>query len=224
MRLVFTVVILLCLVRIPAQAEDYQCPKKVTSILQNTFSIEVSSVLRRVYQELGCETRFIPRPGKRALMEFNSGKYDGETMRLTIAEKSYSIDFVRSEEPLLNFTGSHWVSPNLNNQKKRPMGYVRGILWQEKQAKGKNSVAFNGNPQLFAAYNSGSIHSLIAADYTIINAIKSGQFETPPVRQEEVFSAPLYHYLAKEFTPFMKTLSAYLKEHDVFSKQTLKSN
>jgi hypothetical protein len=195
----------------------YDCPKSVASIYKNSLSQKVSLILQEAYKDMGCETHFVARPGKRALAEFNGGQFDGEVFRLKMAERAYKIDFVRSSRPLFTFNGSLWRNPQITRLKNRALGYSRGVLWQENYFKDSmNGVAFNSYEKMFTAYENGSIIGFIAADSMVYDALGEGHLSAQPVNVKTLFSAPVYHYLRKDFTPFMQALSTRIATQALF--------
>ena len=97
-----------------------------------------------------------------------------------------------------------------------------GIVWQQ------NYLRINDLPKsghldigdLILHYNNGTIDRFLAEDSMIKQAINEGAFKdgNEPIPLTSSMSGPLYHFLGREFTPFMYRLSDYLREHDPFSE------
>ena len=92
-------------------------------------------IISQVYNDLGCDTAFVPLPGRRGISYFNERVVDGEFYRFKIVEEHYKVEFVRVPVPLFNLTNSIWLHPDKQEKENHPIGYTLGIIWQENYIK-----------------------------------------------------------------------------------------
>jgi hypothetical protein len=193
--------------------ESYACPKRIASITEDVFNEKISTLLQKIYSELGCKTEFVTLPGKRGILEFNMGQIDGEVFRLKVVEKLYTRPFIKSASPLKYLNSSNWIRPS---NKSPILGYSIGIVWQENYMKDKRGVSFHNNYVMFQAYNNGTINGFLANDIIVRNAIQKGELKPTPIKKENLVSAPIHHYIGAEFSDFMAAFSAYIAQHKPF--------
>jgi len=196
-----------------AWAVEVDCPKQVAFISKDTLSIGTTEILKEIYAAQGCpQTEFVGLPGRRGIQSFNHGKVDGEVFRLKQAEALYEREFVRSSKPLFILKSSLWQHPEVSQERRRPPGYILGVVWMESHMKGQNGKAFHSAEEMYAAYNSGLISGFLAADISVAAKIKQGNLTPAPKLEKTIHEVPLFHYLAKEFAPFMERLSQSLSD------------
>ncbi|WP_419904297.1 hypothetical protein [Kiloniella sp.] len=192
------------------------CPATLATIDKGSLSLLVVKTLGEIYQELGCRVRFMPYPGRRGIASFNNKQVNGEVMRIEKVERAYKRDFVRSSVPLMMLNSSLWQHPDSLAKADLPIGYTLGIIWQENYIKNKRGRKFSNAQELFRAYNSGELSGFLSADITVKIQVENGEIIPRPIQKQTVISAPLYHYLGQEFTPFMKRFSDLLQREDRF--------
>lgn len=197
--------------------KDYTCPERVAAIQKHDLSYYAMVIIKQTYKELGCETEFVSLPGKRGILSFNRLDVDGEVFRMTMAEKKYTTEFVRSSHPLFISKNYYWGHPNDKIRQSRPIGYSRGVVWHEEYMQDKKGIIFNNYESMFDAYNKGTIGGFLNSDIVVSLKIIDRGFVTSPVRQEEIITAPLYHYLSAEYADFMEAFSKYYNEHHPFT-------
>ena len=196
------------------------CPASVATIDKGILSPIVSKIMSNLYKELGCQMELLPLPGRRGILSFNAGQVDGEVIRLAKAEAAYKRKFVRSSEPLYNLTFSLWSHPEASLQGALPIGYTLGVLWQEDYMTGKRGRRFHSADKLFTEYNAGRLSGFLAADISVVQLIESGKIVPAPKKVITILTAPMYHYLGREFSPFMDRLTALIKVRNSFSAIT----
>ncbi|WP_156176798.1 hypothetical protein [Kiloniella spongiae] len=201
-----------------AEEKKDDCPGKISSIGESVLADTGERILKGVYKALGCEVVVEALPGRRALAAFNNSSVDGELYRLRIAENKYKRPFVRSETPIFTVRNSLWTHPNNDLATKLPIGYVRGILWQEKYMDGRRGKIFNSVEDVFLAFDHGEVGAFLSADFSVSSYQAEKGFQTEPSRAEKINTASLYHYLGAEFTPFMKRFSKFISDHSSFSE------
>ncbi|MBL6946842.1 MAG: hypothetical protein ISR47_09395 [Rhodospirillales bacterium] len=196
---------------------DFVCPKRISQAVSSLKSNVIDQAVRDIYKQLGCATEFVRLPPRRAIAEFNKGLIDGEVLRLDVVEEHYTVEFVRSATPLVFMSNSLWVHPDENVRRSRPLGYVMGVIWQEQFMKGKNGISFYNRESTLNAYNNGVISGFPIGDVTISLKIKRGELIPPPVSIEPVFSAPLFHYVHRDYSDFMAVFSDFLLKNKPFA-------
>ncbi len=199
----------------PAQAF---CPERIGYIEQNVLSKLTLPIMRQIYQDLGCSSKFIALPGRRALSSFNKGEIDAEVFRLTLVEKKYQRPFLRSQTPVLQLYSYLWVTPEYEETDQRPLGYVKGILWQEAYVKGKRFSAFHNTTNLLKAYNSGKIAGFLASGTAIRLKTEKNVLSPPPIAFQQVHSAPLYHYTQEGYRKFIILFDQHIEKHNPFAE------
>ena len=189
------------------------CPQKIAHVEQDWLSAQGVSVLTKMYAELGCpKTEFIAFPGRRGIQSFNHGMVDGEVFRLQVVEPLYTRAFSRSSQPLFELTSSLWLHPTFSRERRPPIGYVLGIVWMEQRMQGQDGKAYHSEADMYEAYNKGHLSGFLATDVSVRNMIAEGKFAVSPKHGKTEHRVPLFHYLGKEFSPFMKKFSAMLKK------------
>lgn len=209
---------MVCLVWIPVNAQASQaCPKQIGYLDKNALTDLVLPIVQDVYQKLGCDTEFVNLPGRRGVSAFNEGRTDGELLRLRLVEERYLVPFVRAQVPLIRLKSYFWKNPSMVNDERKPYGYVKGVMWQEKYAKGKPFNAFYNTESLFKAYNAGQIAGFLASGPAIEVAGNKDVLSPAPVAVELVKEAPLYHYVAQPYQHFMDRFDRYVEVHQPLS-------
>ncbi len=197
--------------------EDTDCPQRVAVVDKSELSKQAAKIIQKIYTVLGCNTEFVYLPGRRGLILFNHHKIDGELFRLERAESLYEVDFVKSETPLFHTSFSLWAHPDKNLRQEEPIGYLLGIVWQEQYNPGNRKKSFNSPQKMYHAYNLNILGGFLSTGHDIEATIKRGVFPTPPYEELKIASPPLYHYLSKDYAPFMKRFSNYLVTHKPFT-------
>jgi len=193
------------------------CPARVGYLEGNALTQLVLPIMKDIYQELGCSTRFVQLPGRRSLIAFNKQKIDAELMRLPLAESKYTVAFTRSTYPIFQLYSYLWVNPNKKRVKHLPYGYVKGTLWQERYAKNKNFAAFYNTKNLLRAYNAKQIAGFLGSGTAIRKKIKNNTLHPVPIPIIEANKAPLYHYTQADYKKFLLRLDTYLEKHQPFA-------
>ncbi len=207
-----------------AEEKRHDCPKKIASIGESVLADTGERILKEVYQALGCEVVVEALPGRRALAAFNNSSVDGELYRLRIAESKYKRTFVRSETPIFTINNSLWVHPNKDLASRLPIGYVRGILWQEKYMDGRRGKIFNSVEDVFLAFDHGEVGAFLSTDFSVSSYQNQKGFQIIPARSEKINTASLYHYLGAEFSPFMERFSNFIATHSSFSEMEVSTD
>jgi len=220
----FYVFLLVLLMAVPGTAIAQYCPGQIAAIEGDPLSRDGALYLTQMYEKLGCklEVRFLP--GRRGVQEFNSADVDGELYRLRIIEDKYVRPFLRSVQPLFSLTNAVWVHPDPAIADAHPLGYVLGIAWHEKFVSelpvgdATRLLKFHSEDDVVAAYNKGVIGSFLTEKQTVDILVQGGAIVPAPVRKTTISAQPLYHYLGREFGPFMGDFSTLLTRDNLFKK------
>ncbi|MFD2207718.1 hypothetical protein [Kiloniella antarctica] len=214
----FRVVFFFCSLLLTSQSlAEVVCPKSIAIIGDSILAEQNLETLQSVYSDLGCDILIERLPGRRGIASFNNHTVDGEMYRLAIAEPRYTRNFVRSEIPLFQHSGSLWLHPNHTLRDSLPTGYTLGIVWHEKYMERRRGKLFKTVEDVYEAYNKGEIGSFVSSDFSVLHNVSEGKFIIAPDQGESIMRAPLYHYLGAEFSPFMKLFSDYLRKNTPFS-------
>lgn len=215
--------LLICWTLSPTIKAATYCPDSVGQIENSKLTDAAQKVFTKLYAELGCSTPFISLPGKRLLHAFNQGKVKGEALRFPIIEQHYTKDFIRSKIPLITSTNAIWQHPDQAIAKVKPLGTVLGIIWQEKYQEklinaGLKAIQYHSYQQVFDAYNRGTIGSFLIESSSFNLVKKKSSLSPMPIMGEVINTSKLYHYLAAEYSDFMRDFSALAQTSKAFSK------
>lgn len=192
------------------------CPQQVAVIENKVALQEVEQIIRKIYKDLHCDTRFKHMPAKRGVLAFNNMVVDGELVRLQAIESLYTRKVVRSD-PLVPVVLGLW---GRKNSADKVLGHVRGIAWQDarlddfRQA-GWRTRPFYKHEQMYAAYLRGLVAHFLSVD------ILKVEFFTRHAQdlaiQKEIMLAPQsYHFLGVEYHEFMRDFNRYIRNNDPF--------
>lgn len=172
--------------------------------------------LRKAYQQLGFDIRVVILPGRRALMEANMGRVDGELRRSRIDQDKYP-DLLPVPVPinhlelcafglteLPGFTG-------IASLKHYRVGVVRGGRQSERLGAMSASLHLvTSAEQLFLMLQSGRIDLAIGNCKSVHHLASLPDHDlyiyTPPLER-----VPLYHYLHKRNRKLIEPLAEILK-------------
>jgi len=201
-----------------AQASADYCPKRI-AVIQNTVALKaIEQIIHNIYEELHCDTRFMPMPAKRGVLTFNNAAVDGELVRLQAIETLYKREVVRSD-PLAPAVLGLW---GRKNNPGKVLGHVRGIAWQDGSIggfvkEGWRTRAFNKHEQMYAAYLRGLIDHFLSIDIFTVEFF--ARRDKDSVIQKEILLAPQgYHYLSAEYADFMRDFNRYVRNNDPFKE------
>lgn len=214
-------VFMLTLPSITLAQQKEACPARIGVIGNDKLSNDAAEIMVDIYTLLDCPVEIVKLPRRRGFVAFNTGEIDGELFRFPVGANNYNRPYVRSDLPLFEISNSLWAAPGSEISSSHPIGYMIGIVWQQNYLR-TNSLPKSGHfdiGDLILHYNNGTIDRFLAEDSMINQAIDDGAFKdgNEPVQLTPLMSGPLYHFLGREFTPFMYRLSDYLREHDPFS-------
>jgi len=149
--------------------EEPKCPQRVAAFDGTIIPVEVIAVFKKMYSDLDCEPTYVPLPGRRGIIQFNHGKVDGEIFRTEKIEPLYTREFVKSAIPVFTISNSLWRNPSAKQSKKKKIGYVLGIVWQEKFKTVGVKKSYHNAEKMYEAYNSGLLTEFLSSNYSLTN-------------------------------------------------------
>jgi len=207
----------------PENSYAQYCPSRISAVTGNSLSEEVASLLRVVYERLGCRPEIEFLPGRRAVHHFNASIVDGELFRLKMIEAEYKKPFVHSTE-LFRMTTALWMHPSPSIAQKNPTAYILGIVWQEEYVSGRLArdpgkyQKYHTHQQVLSAYNRGLIGHLLSEKQSVEILRKRGEIKPVPVLEKTLGSLPVYHYLDEKYAEFIADFSAEIARDNPFNK------
>ena len=149
------------------------------------------------------------------MIEFNQGGVDGELMRVPVVEEHYYRTFVRSDKPVLVDRNSLWVHPDGDALARFPIAYQYGVSWQQQYIDQiPRTMRFYSNQDIFEAYKQQRVRGFLASDDVVEALVEAGELWPVPVAEDQVRTLELYHYLGREYSPFMKRLNNLLQKSE----------
>ena len=200
-------------------AAALECPHSVAYIENNILAEAVLPLFQHIYSDLGCSaTDMIALPAKRAIREFNRGYIDGEVYRLPVYEKRLKRDFIRSSVPIFTAENAVWHHPDPAVRAGFPLGYIRGVVFAEEYLANKKNRAFDSTAELADAYQRGKLSGFLLNDFVVGKLTASGLLVPEPVKGEFLAHSKFYHYLKKNYAPFMEAFSQHIKDYHPLSE------
>lgn len=204
--------------------EHPQCPKKL-AIIANSVLVEATlESFKTLYLKLGCRSEFSEFPGRRGILYFNKSIVDGEFYRLPLVEGEYSRPFVRSAVPLFYISNVLWLHPDKKARKNLPIGYVHGIVWEEKYMKNRAGVAFFSSVEMYDSYQKGRISGFLSSSHSFNTRPDNLNLHPIPIFGALISKLPLFHYLGTEHTDFMKQISELLINENPFNNNAISAD
>lgn len=196
------------------------CPHKLSTISQNLLPKEVGSLLQQAYQDIGCTIIIEPVPGRRGIMHFNNAVSDGEVMRLSVVEPSYTRAFARTAQPLFEIQNAVWRRKNASKNDAQIYGFTLGIKWTEIHSQydpeNREYVPFSHQSDLLNALNSEKILGYLSSSQGITLRAEAGLLKFPMIMEQEISRLPVFHYVATEFRPALRALEVVISEKKIF--------
>jgi len=123
---------------------------------------------------------------------------------------------VRSAVPLAHIKNSLWQNPALDAKRFQAIGYLHGVLWQEKYVESKQHLAFQQASKMYKSFENKKIKYVLSSDYSLHLMRREGELSFIPVKQETIMTKKVYHYVHKDYAAFMKAFSNYIQKHEPF--------
>ena len=172
-----------------------------------------SEVLVEAYQNIGITIEIEKVPAKRSIILSNSGRVDGEVVRIKGAEKNYP-NLVRVKSQICSTASRVYVKDKkfkLNGwESLRPykIGIIRGHLYAEKGTQGMDVTTVNSNDLLFKMLDRGRVDVVIAQIPDALHAISELKIQGIEGLDPIVKSMQLYHYLHKKNSDLLPKIEA----------------
>ena len=200
------------------------CPRKIAVVDAKTLHEHIIARLRSAYLSLGCELNIVEYPGRRGVVEFNSGRVDGELNRQSVIEDEYHVPFVRTNVPLFETRRAIWIDRKSGMiDKKSPIGYLVGVAWNEEFVNQNRSLyrfaKYSESQNLISDFKKGKIAGFLATDNIVEVLLAKNMLPSKPTISQIISSDLSYHYLSAEFETFMDDLSEVLSKDAVQSRQ-----
>ena len=204
-----------------AAGEHLQCPKKLAIIANSVLAEATLESFKALYLKLGCRSEFSELPGRRGILYFNKSIVDGEFYRLPLVEGEYSRPFVRSAVPLFYISNVLWLHPKKKAHGNLPIGYVHGIVWEERYMKNRDGVAFFSAVEMYDSYQRGKISGFLASSNSFSTQSDNLDLHPVPIFGALISKLPLFHYLGTEHSGFMKQISELLTNKNPFENNAI---
>ncbi len=189
------------------------------SIAQLSEQEVALKVLPQIYQHLGQEITITPLPANRAQYEANSGKKDGEILRIySYGEQNNNV--IRVPTPYYSLTTGVFSRNDrkiiVNSQSdlsKYRIGKVRGVKHTENATKGLMRVYnSNNSEQLFKQLQQGTIDIALTNYLNGELTIKKLNLNNIVVVNKALDHEPLYHYLYKKHQHLVPQVDEAIKQ------------
>lgn len=173
----------------------------------------VEELLRLAYQDLGYEVKYINLPLKRALFESDSGKVDGELLRIEGLSKSFP-NLISIPYKLFDFDMKLIVNQRQCSgcqiKQLLSISYVRGIVAIERllaeSEKTNQSIGLASMENLLDFFNKERSQGMIVA----VHDIPKESLSTIDFSEQTLSTLSVVHYLHKRHSELVMPLSRSL--------------
>lgn len=181
-------------------------PKKHSVVISQTVVAArndcAERVLREVYKNIGVDLRFKLVPRKRALLESNSGRTDGETARVSGIEADYP-NLVPIPVALCRVTFHIAYKAGLKisalkDLKGYEVGGVRGVLATTEMIQGIAEIREDSLQNLKKMFIRGRIQAVIVSNSSLSEFVSDKQLKDLVVVNLPDKTRHLFHYLHKK--------------------------
>lgn len=189
------------------------------SIAQLSEQEVALKVLPQIYQRLGQEITITPLPANRAQYEANSGKKDGEILRIySYGEQNNNV--IRVPTPYYSLTTGVFsrndrkiIVNSHSDLSKYRIGKVRGVKHTENATKGLMRVYNSKNSeQLFKQLQQGTIDIALTNYLNGELTIKQLNLNNIVAVNKALDHEPLYHYLNKKHQQLVPQVDEAIKQ------------
>ncbi len=192
--------------------------KIVLSVIQemplNTIG---KTILDGAYARLGYKVEYKEYPGKRALIESNSGRNDGELFRKEGMEQFFP-NLIRIPVAINEFNGTV-VTKNSkievagwNSLKPYKIGVLRGLKFAETGSEGMQRIFGENKRELVELLDKGVIDLFVLDKYSSIAIVKKNKQKGFVMLNPPVESIELFHYVHKSNQELVEKLTTVLLE------------
>jgi len=173
-------------------------------------------ILREAYKRIGISVNFLALPGRRTLVESNSGRTDGEVARIIGIENEYQ-NLVRVPIAISQLDGVAFVKKSglvvggWSSLKNYTIGAFSGSKFVEKNAVGMDVVYLPGAKNLFPMLESGRIDLIVIPYLSGLKFIKKNSLLGFKALAPSLTTTKLYHYLHKKHQKILPRLTEVLE-------------
>jgi len=158
-------------------------------------------ILPEAYQRIGIQISVEEYPASRALHYSNSGKVDGELMRIAGIEKKHP-NLIRIPVSYVSFQGVVFSKKELDfpvkgwsSLKPYKIGILRGVKYSETGTKGMRIQIVDRHTQLVKLLDYGRIDIIVMTRLNGLNAFRQANVRNFKILEPPLVRMPLFHYL-----------------------------
>ncbi|MCF2947822.1 transporter substrate-binding domain-containing protein [Paraglaciecola aquimarina] len=171
--------------------------------------------LTQAYESIGYQLNFQIMPSKRALVESNAGRTDGETARIQYLEERYP-NLVRIPIAICHMHQNLYAlktnaSVDRLGIQDIKLGIINGGVFVEKEYTHYNPVRAINNQQLVNLLLKGRVDAISMADKTFLKQVNQEQASLVKTLDRYNPTVPLFHYLHKKHQALIPKITAALK-------------
>ncbi len=192
--------------------------EKITiSNVGSETSLIAFSILSSAYKKLDIQLEYVEYPGKRAAIMANSGKTDGDTMRIKGFDKDFpnlvmvpvpviAIEWMAiATDPTIEINGWKSLAPYT-------IGIRLGIKKTEIATKGMKVDKVNQYESIVKKVSFGRNDIGVLPKITALIHLKKSGLANVKILEPPVDTTPLYHYLYKDNRHLVDGIAQALKE------------
>jgi polar amino acid transport system substrate-binding protein len=171
---------------------------------KDAFHDAASIILKEAYQAIGIDVVYKPIPSARALLMSNSGKIDGELVRIAKINQTFRnlvripVSFISAEQMAWTVKDKNIIINGWNSLRPYRIGFHKGYKAAENGTKWMNVEVVSEAKQAFKMLNLGRIDVAIANKFTGLSIIKTFALDNIKMLDPPVQVEPLYHFLNKK--------------------------
>ncbi len=188
-----------------------------------TFSLDTLqvdsaiAVMTPIYKRIGYDMSVIRFPGKRSLVEANSGTTGGELVRIAAIEDSYPnlvrIPYAIGSLRVMAMTqsGQHAINERSSMIDKR-IGILRGVKILDTLTQGIKREVVNSIDSLFEILLNGRVDAILFSEPDMVKYITDHDLaERVTMGEQAILEIDLYHFVHKSSSDITKRLSKEMK-------------
>ncbi|MGJ8679780.1 MAG: hypothetical protein ACSHXM_05565 [Paraglaciecola sp.] len=172
--------------------------------------------LTKAYESIGYQLKFAILPAKRALIESNNGRTDGETARVQFLEQKYP-NLIRIPVAICHMHQNLYglkSNKKLANAKLKDLklGIINGGVFVEKEFTQFGPTKAINNSQLFNLLIKGRVDLVSMSEKTIVQLATEPQTKLITKFDNYTPTVPLFHYLHKKNKSLIPKITAALRQ------------
>jgi polar amino acid transport system substrate-binding protein len=183
-----------------------------------TFSLDTLqvdsaiAVMAPIYKRVGYDMSVIRFPGKRSLVEANSGTTEGELVRIAAIEESYPnlirIPYAIGSVRVMAITqGGQYAINERSSMMDKRIGILRGVKILDTLTQGIKREVVNNIDSLFEILLNGRVDVILFSESDMIKYVKDHNLtERVTMGEQAILEMPLYHFVHKDSSGIAKKL------------------